>query len=281
MRRLFVALILIASTCGASAQEFELPTLRGTDAFVPAAPVIYSRWDGFYAGAQVGFGFTSMDFATSTSDLVAHELRLLALENQSQVSTWQVLGRANPHSSSVGGFFGYNIGWEGVILGVELNYNHVNFGADAPLSPVTRVTSAGCCTYLVNVTGSASMRISDVATLRARAGYEIYNFLPYAMIGVAVGRADVARSATVSGQENPATPCGPPINPTCTPFSFSESENRSGVFIYGWSLGGGFDVYVLPRVFLRAEYEYIAFSPIWDIKSNIMTARAAIGFKFP
>src|SRR5262249_24080280 len=85
MRRLFVAVALIASTCGASAQEFELPTLRGSDRFVPAAPVIYSRWDGFYAGAQVGYGFAQLDFATATRDLVQHELRELALASTGQV----------------------------------------------------------------------------------------------------------------------------------------------------------------------------------------------------
>jgi len=284
MRRLFVAVALIASTCGASAQEFELPTLRGSDRFVPAAPVVYSRWDGFYAGAQIGFGFSQMDFATSTRDLVQHELRELALESQATVSAWQVLGKADVQGASGGGFFGYNIGWESLILGIELNYNRSSFAADAPMSQIERVVAAGGNIYDVFVTGSASMRITDVATLRARAGYEIYNFLPYAMIGVAVGRADVTRSATVFGTQNPATPptpCGPPQTPTCLPFAFSETDSRNGAFIYGWSLGGGFDVFVLPRVFLRAEYEYVAFAPFWSIKANIQTARAAIGFKFP
>jgi outer membrane immunogenic protein len=281
MRRLFVALGLIAATSGAFAQEFELPTLRGSDRFVPNAPVIYSRWDGFYAGAQVGYGFTSMDFATTTRSLIAHELRELALENEVHPSNWQVLGRANTHSTIAGGFFGYNIGWESLIAGFELNYNHSNFSADAPLSPITRVTAAGGNVYLLTITGAASMTITDFATLRARVGYEVYNFLPYAMIGVAVGRANLSRTATAFGQENPNPVCPGAGPPPCTPFSFTEAESRSGAFIYGWSLGGGFDVYVMPGVFLRAEYEYVAFSPIWEIKANIQTVRGAIGFKFP
>jgi len=280
MRRLLVALGLIASTCGAFAQEFELPTLRGSDAFVPAAPVIYSRWDGFYVGAQLGYGFSQHDFRTSTSTLVAHALRELALEAEVGVSNWQVLGRVDTRGASGGGFFGYNIGWESVILGVELNYSRGNFVADAPIEPITRVTAAGGNTYLVTVTGGASMRITDFATLRSRAGFEVYGFLPYATIGVAVGRADVSRTATVSGQENPNAVCPSPGPPPCTPFSFTETESKTGAFIYGWSFGGGFDVFVLPQVFLRAEYEYIAFSPLWDIKANIQTVRAALGFKF-
>ena len=37
---------------------------------------------------------------------------------------------------------------------------------------------------------------------------------------------------------------------------------------------------IMPKVFLRAEYEYVAFSPIWDIKSQIQTVRGGVGFKF-
>jgi outer membrane immunogenic protein len=281
MRRLLVALGLTASTCcGVSAQEFELPTLRGSDAFVPAAPVVYSRWDGFYIGAQLGYGFAQMDFRDATRDLVAHELRELALENEQHPSAWQVLGKGDTRGASGGGFFGYNIGWESVILGFEFNYSRANFAVDAPVSPLTRVTFAGGNLYLITLTGAASMRITDFATLRARAGFEVYGFLPYAMIGVAAGRADVMRSATSSGQENPNAVCPSPGPPPCTPFSFTEAESKTGAFIYGWSFGGGFDVFVLPQVFLRAEYEYVAFSPIWEIKANIQTVRGAVGFKF-
>jgi opacity protein-like surface antigen len=287
MRRLFVVLGLLASTCGAYAQEFELPTLRGSDLFVPDAPVIYSRWDGFYAGGHVGYGFANMNFATSTQDLVAHELRLLALENEQHVSTWQVLGQANTHSPSGGVFLGYNIGWECVILGFEANYNRLNVAtADAPMAPIERLVTAGGNVYDVKVAGSASMRLMDFATLRTRAGYEVGNFLPYAMVGAAVARADLARSASVSGRQNPPpatsppTPCGPPQSPNCVPFSFSETDTKTGAFIYGWAIGGGLDVFVLPQVFLRAEYEYVAFLKAMGIQASMQTARAGIGLKF-
>ncbi|MFL6796266.1 MAG: outer membrane protein [Xanthobacteraceae bacterium] len=286
MRRLIIALGLIAASGAASAQEFELPTLRGSEPFVPAASVGCSCWDGFYAGAQVGYGFGSMDFATSTRSLVSHMLRELALEAEQFPSTWEVLGKVDTHGASAGGFFGYNIGWESVILGFELNYSRLKIGADAPQLPIERVAVAGGNVYDVTINGAASMRMSDLLTLRARAGYEVYNFLPYVMIGVAAARADLAHSATVSGQQNPppptvpVTPCGPPASPNCVPFSFSESESKNGAFLYGWALGGGFEVLVMPHVFLRAEYEYVAFVPTWGIKPSLMTGRAGVGFKF-
>ena len=217
MRRLLVALGLIASVSGAFAADYELPTLRGSDGFVPAMPaipVIRPRWDGFYVGAHAGYGFASMDFATSTRDLVAHCCASLRSKARCTPRIGKCSARSDTTGSSIGGFVGYSIGWESLILGVELNYSRTNLAADAPVSPLTRVTSANGLIYLVNLTGSASMHITDFGTLRARAGYEVGNFLPWAMIGVAAGRANIRRSATVSGTETVSRhrpPCRDPV----------------------------------------------------------------------
>ncbi len=37
---------------------------------------------------------------------------------------------------------------------------------------------------------------------------------------------------------------------------------------------------LMPNMFLRAEFEYVAFSPVWDIKANIQTGRVGLGVKF-
>jgi outer membrane immunogenic protein len=280
MRRLLIAFGLLASISAAGAADYELPTLRGSEPSLPPGPNCCRQWGGFYVGGQAGYGVASMDFAGSTRELVHHMLRELALESVAQPSAWQVLGKADVGAGSFGGFIGYNIEWENLILGFELNYSRTNFSADAPVSPITRVTAANGNTYLVTITGAASMHITDVATARARAGFEIGNFLPYFMIGAAVGRADIARTANVFGQENPAAVCPSPGPPPCTPFSFTESEVKNGAFIFGWSLGGGLDIMVMPNVFLRGEYEYVAFSKVWDIKANVQTARAGLGVKF-
>jgi len=282
MRRLLAALGLIVAISDAFAGDLMLPTLRGSDNLVPGNPT-YPRWSGFYAGGQVGIGLANMDFAGATRGLIAFSLRELALENEQHPSTWQVLEKADTKASSIGGFVGYNTRFDDVILGLDFNYNRASFNANAPISPIGRITSAGGNTYLVNLTGSASLHITDVAGLRARAGYAVGNFLPYFTIGVAAGRADFARSATASGAENPPTgyptvPCDPLAG--CTVFSFTRSEAKQGAFMYGWSMGGGIDMLVLPNVFVRAEFEYIAFTSIAEIKAAISTGRLGLGVKF-
>ena len=71
MRWLLVAVGLMAPISGAAAQEFELPTLRGSQAFAPNAPDCCTSWGGFYVGGQVGFGVTTRGFLDATQDLVA------------------------------------------------------------------------------------------------------------------------------------------------------------------------------------------------------------------
>ena len=47
------------------------------------------------------------------------------------------------------------------------------------------------------------------------------------------------------------------------------------MFAYGYTAGLGLDVIVLPNVFLRAEWEYVQFFPVQDIKIHLNTAASA------
>jgi outer membrane immunogenic protein len=273
MRRWFVALCLIGGlTSHAAAGEFELPTLRGSAPFIPEAPK-YARWSGFYVGGQVGYGLAQANFAEATASLVAFMLRELALEEEARPSQWQVLGSGSNSGPTFGGFFGYNSQWDDVIVGVDLHYNSAGFSMVAPVSPIGRVVGAGGNTYALTLGGSASMRITDYGAARVRGGWIVGNFLPYATLGFALGRANVSRSATAAGTETTG-------GGIVTPFSFSSSESRTGAFIYGWSAGGGMDVMLTQNLFLRGEYEYTAFTKIQGIAARISTARFGAGLKF-
>jgi outer membrane immunogenic protein len=279
MRRLLAALGLMVAISDASAGEIALPTLRGSNGFVPETPT-YLRWSGVYVGGQVGYGNSSMDFKDATQSLLAFSLRELALESEQHPSTWQVLGKSDTKGVSAGGFIGYNTRFDETVLGLDFTYSHTSFSSAAPMTPISRLTSANGNTYAVTITGDAALRITDVATLRARAGYAFDNWLPYATIGVAVGRVDFTRTATASGEENPAAICPSAGPPPCTPFSFTESEAKGGAIVYGWAVGGGIDVMAMPNVFVRAEYEFVNFARVADIRAVTGLGRLGIGFKF-
>jgi opacity protein-like surface antigen len=275
MRRCLVALCLLAFATQTQAQDFDLPTLRGTSPFIPASPK-YTPWAGFYAGGQVGQSSVEMDFKNATQDLIAYLLRTTALENEQHPSEWGVLGKANLMGVSYGAFVGYNVQFSDVIVGIDLHYNRSDFFASAPVTPITRAVSAGGNSYALTVEGAATMHVTDYGAARLRAGWIVNNFLPYGTVGFAVGRANITRSAHVFGQENPATPC----TGTCTPFDFSTYESKSGHFIYGWSAGAGVDVLLMPNFFVRGEFEYMSFTEAQGIKLDIGTARVGAGVKF-
>lgn len=187
-----------------------------------------NQWGGFYIGGQFGYSYLNSDFRD-------------AWGTQNTLS-----GSVDSNDSSFGGFVGYNSAiWDPqLVLGLELGY-------DRPSSLETTTTdpNGGLAT--------ASYKLEDYLALRGRAGYAFGSFLPYAVLGAAVGRVNYSITDTtglVSGQDN--------------------------IFPVGLVLGLGMDVSVLPNVFLRGEWEQVIFSPEGGIRSNINTARVGIGFRF-
>ena len=194
-------------------------------------------------------------------------------------------------STTYGGFVGYNFEYEDLIIGVEANYNRYSLSS-ASSSSISREfidnSNAPPNTtyqYDVTVAGSSSLHISDIATFRLRAGWEAGCFLPYIFGGLAVGRADVTQTASVSGTRtdivtNPVdgtTTTGPPgtlILPG------PQTNSQQGMFAYGLAAGVGMDFALLQNVFVRAEWEYVGFSPIDGTHVAINTARVGAGIKF-
>jgi opacity protein-like surface antigen len=249
--------------------------VRPPDSFVPGFAECCSKFAGVYVGGQVGAGVTSVDFSNATQTIIAQMLQVTALEAQAQVSTWQVLDKIDSRGRSYGGFIGYNMGWESLVLGFELNFSRTDFSPEADAIPISRLVTAGGFNYGVTVTGGARFTVKDVATFRGRAGWEVGNFLPYAMIGVAAARADLFRTASTFGtQSSFDTP------PVVTPFSFTQTQTKGNAFLFGWSVGAGVHVLVMPNVFLRAEFEYLALSPVWSMNPTMFSARAGVGYKF-
>jgi len=122
MRRLLVALGLIGFVSPAFAADYALPTLRGSDTYVPAPPAY--RWAGFYGGVQIGYSISQMDFGDGLGSMVGDILRNSTLARD--VSNWTVLGHSSTARTPFGGFVGYNFQWDETVFGLEGNYNHVS-----------------------------------------------------------------------------------------------------------------------------------------------------------
>jgi opacity protein-like surface antigen len=260
------------------ADDFNI--LRGT---VPTY-----KWSGVYGGGQFGYSNSVIKFGTAASSQVAFLLRNTTIEQDEQISNWNVLGTHTASTVGVGGFIGYNMEWENLILGVEANYNHVNLSQTAgsslgrSFSDSNGLPAGHNYFYDVTVGGSASIHITDIATFRARAGIEEGNFLPYAFAGLAVARASTSTSATLvlTATDNTASEVPPltPLPPLA--LSGSSTNTQNNAIAYGVATGLGLDIGLLPNVFLRGELEYIYLAPLNGIQVSIASARAGAGLKF-
>jgi opacity protein-like surface antigen len=278
MRRRVCALLVFGlAVLGLASPAFaqDYPFLRGSETVGPAT---FTRWSGFYVGGQIGYGNGNADFSRATQPEAAYALRQTTLEADFSVSTWQLLGTANNSASSFGGFVGYNSQWQDLIIGIEANLNRAAFSLNAPSTPIgpliTAADSLGF-THTVTMSGTGSVTNLDFATLRARAGYVVGNFLPYGFAGVALGLANVSVAANIHDIQ-----CTSTASITCAPYSFSNSFSQNMEVLYGLAVGAGVDVLVTPNIFLRAEFEWDQFNPPPGILMTVATARVGAGFKF-
>lgn len=216
------AMMLASATASGRVQAADMPdepVLRG--AYEDFGPPGFVRWDGIVLGAHIGYSNLTADFADAT--------------------TAASLPQATTNSTSFGGFLGYNIQWDNLVVGFDGAYNR-------PSSLETSVASG---------TAASSLTLTDYATFRGRAGYAFGQFMPYGFVGGAVGRMNY--STTVLGVV---------------------IDSRDDAYAAGFTAGVGVDVAVLPNVFVRGEYEYVAFSPVGSIRSSLNTARVGLGVRF-
>ena len=116
-----------------------------------------------------------------------------------------MLGSRNPASTELGGFLGYNVEWESVILGGGMNYNHVSLTAASSGALTRRFTDSGNLPaghhyfYTLDVAGqSACQHDRHRHVPRPRIGWQAGNFLPYVFAGLAVGRGNTSSSCDLS-----------------------------------------------------------------------------------
>lgn len=274
MRRLLLAAVICGVAAGAQAADLsDLPILRG--AFTEGLSTSRTNWQGVYVGGQAAYGTSNMNFTGSTKTVAARLMAGLEMEQVQQISSWPIMGKVSTHGEGFGGFIGYNSQWTDVVVGVELNYMHGKFGGMQSDSMSRFFTVPSGYTDSVTYQGTAKMTISDSGTLRARAGYAYGAFLPYAFAGVALGQADIIRTAHIFGTQVNAAAAPGFQN---VPFDLSATDASYSKLIYGYSFGIGSEMMLLSCLFLRAEWEYVRYASVID--TNINTVRVGLGYKF-
>jgi opacity protein-like surface antigen len=263
--------LILAAPSGADAADMP-EFLRGS--YTPS----YARWDGFYFGGQVSASSMATNFGNATSSEVAYILRNTTLENEFSPSNWTALGSTTTNSLQYGAFAGYNWQWDQLVIGFDFGYGYMSsMFTSASDTLARRVTTSDNIQHDVTITAQSSVRLVDYAALRGRAGYAFGQFLPYAMLGAAVGRFNYSNAAVLTdAQTDVTTPPGTFLGT----FSGSASDAKNNAFAMGFVAGLGMDVQVMPNLFLRGEWEFVAFAPVAGIRTSMNTARVGLGARF-
>jgi len=286
MRRLWLVVAMLGTVSAAHAADLsDLPILRGsvTDGLSKTS----QNWDGYYVGGQFGFATTNIDFSHAPKSMTDFMLRNSIL--QAPVGGWSLLPKNHVQSTGFGAYVGRNWQFYDAVMGVEANYSYMNNLASSASDSMSRLlpgeTAPTNHNYIYNTTlgGGAALQLKDYATFRGRVGWSGGDFMPYAFGGLAIGRADVSRFATVSYVKyddftDPVS--GVTTRSVAGTGAWTQSERRANSFIYGWTGGIGIEYALLDCVILRGEWEHVGFSNAKDISVSLNNFRVGAGYKF-
>jgi opacity protein-like surface antigen len=228
-------------------------------------------WAGVYIGAQVGTAHADLEFSESVRPIARRLLRESIIERDFIISDYSLIPNGNGRAASYGGFVGYNSQWGDIVLGAELNYNRTSI-SDAGSDVIERIVTLSATDVVrVLVASQASAKLTDYGSLRFRAGYAYNWFMPYAMVGIAAGRADVSRSILIDQTDEL----------TGQLFRLlTDTQTKDGAISIGYTAGVGVDIGLMPGVFMRAEYEFMQLGGFDNIPVRVNTGRLALGVKF-
>jgi outer membrane immunogenic protein len=159
------------------------------------------------------------------------------------------------------------------VLGGDIAYNRMSHARTSATDSIARrvtLTSSGDVDD-VTINASSSLTLIDYATFRGRAGYAFGQFLPYAILGGAIGRFNYMTTSTVNLVQNSVQATG---------FPATQTDSQNNKLGFGFLYGLGMDVAITPNIFVRGEWEAVAFAKVGDIHSTLNTARVGLGVRF-
>jgi opacity protein-like surface antigen len=288
MRPLIRGLVLASLISPAFAADVDSSWLRGSSRF-PADPPPFARWNGLYAGGQIGEDFRGFDFGKATEGLIGNISAQDANFTGIPLTSFNQLSVLNTKGPSFGGFIGYNYQIDDVIAGFEFNFSSSAVEANSSDSQnrnyyvcVGNPGGASCSSPNVSeatnfaVTNSAAAKVTDYGSARMRFGWAYGSFLPYVFGGISVSQVDTSRSVNVTYNSLP----GATIPIGNGPNGNTQSDVSHGKWVFGFDAGLGIDYALTRNIFLRGEAEYLQLGSANDVKINTVSTRIGLGLKY-
>jgi outer membrane immunogenic protein len=134
----------------------------------------------------------------------------------------------------------FSIDPEGYMLGVDAGFNF-SLGNGLVLGVIGDIGRADISDDLGYIGSSISSTIDWVGSVRARAGFDAGNFMPYLTAGLAVAHNTLEFSST------PIEPGPDPVGPT----TYSDDQTH-----VGWTLGAGVEFAATEQLSIDVAYRY-------------------------
>lgn len=292
-------LAALVSASGAAAADLDYGYLRGADDDYAPAPDI--DWSGFYVGGHGGYSSSSMSFSSSLGKIYSAYFRNRDIEAEYNVSSFLALPPRRVHGATYGGYAGYNLQFDDIVVGVEADYTYFGKSGES-YNAISRImTTKGNMVETVNLRGFSKTELEDYGTIRGRAGYAFGSFLPFVTAGIAIGRATISDQPEVQNYGYDATAVAAyqadtkagipynhgytrfdPNNPNLsTPSGFVKIPvKEKSKAMAGVALGAGLEFALTSNIILRGEYQYILFNDFDGHKVNVNTVRGGAAVKF-
>ncbi|WP_457116519.1 outer membrane protein [Methylobacterium sp. JK268] len=288
----FLAGLVVAGLTPARAADLDFAALRGS-AIEAAAPT--GNWEGVYFGGHGGWTSTSFGFGNVFQEPVATYLRDTRTEKNLNASQLLRPYGDRRDATTFGAYAGMNFQFDEIVVGAELDYTHLGKTGSTSDQIWRELVASDGFLDGVKLNGTAKTRIDDYATLRARFGYDLGNFLPFVTGGFAIGRAQITdttyvrdygydqkqqKSNQATGQNVEVTSFGysdVPGGALAAPVALSKRKEK---IVGGVAAGGGLEFALTANILLRAEYQWVQFNDFDGHKANLNTVRGGAAVKF-
>jgi outer membrane immunogenic protein len=270
MRRFAATALLSLAALPALAADMggPVPILRGA---LPAAShgVDFS---GFYFGGFGGWNGQTFESRDGLSSAAVGNIAGTRYGTYGQAHVVSLPRRTHTKDMAIGGFVGYNWGFDEYVIGIEADYTRTKLSGNTSASrsglftdPTTlnAVVAGEVNQYSYTTTLNSRTKVEDYGTIRMRAGMPFGQIMPFMTGGLAWARTSYSVDGSLAGQVrrvNNAT-----LAPT-TAFAVDPAGPAplyAGVgtkMIYGYALGLGLDWALSSNILLRAEVMTLRFS---------------------
>jgi outer membrane immunogenic protein len=204
-------------------------------------------WNGYYAGANLGYGRGDPQITSSIRAFVDPGPAATGVLSSAAVAT------SNSSESALGGLqAGYNVQAGSWVYGIETDLSVTRLRAANPGLATSAAAVGGIDTASMQTHSSPTGSIDWFGTLRPRLGYAWNRTLIYGTVGLAYGSVKLADGSVFNGFAGSGTL--PPDGTVA--FSSSGTTSRSLVKT-GWTAGGGADYAYTDNLILSLTYLHV------------------------